>query len=161
MGGFQRSWWFAPAFGVMATGWAAAIGLAPILGESSSLGAGLAGLTYMIGSVVCHQHADRSFHLAAVQLPVCARCTGLYIGGAIGMVTWLIWRRLRFETVAHVDAKRATLGLAITAAPTLLTVATAFAGVWDLSNAGRALLALPLGLVAGAVLSAAAANDLN
>ncbi len=28
----------------------------------------------------CHQLAERSFHIKGVQLPLCARCTGLVIG---------------------------------------------------------------------------------
>ena len=31
---------------------------------------------YQAGSLVCHQRPERSFHLAGVQLPVCARCFG-------------------------------------------------------------------------------------
>src|SRR5437867_4475043 len=38
---------------------------------------------YGIGSVICHQLPQRSFHIAAVALPVCARCMGVYIGGAV------------------------------------------------------------------------------
>src|SRR5262245_26197086 len=37
---------------------------------------------YEIGSLLCHQLPERSFHLWGAQLPVCARCTGLYIGSA-------------------------------------------------------------------------------
>lgn len=28
----------------------------------------------------CHQRADRSFHIGKWQFPVCARCTGVFIG---------------------------------------------------------------------------------
>src|SRR5438552_2016659 len=38
---------------------------------------------YAIGSLVCHQLPERSFHLESVPLPVCARCTGIYAGAAI------------------------------------------------------------------------------
>ena len=33
---------------------------------------------YQLGSLICHQRPERSFHLAGVQMPVCARCFGLY-----------------------------------------------------------------------------------
>jgi hypothetical protein len=55
----------------------------------SDVGHALAFVVYRIGSVVCHQRPERSFHLFAVQMPVCARCTGIYVGAAlmaIGMV---------------------------------------------------------------------------
>ena len=38
---------------------------------------------------VCHQRPERSFHVAGVQLPVCARCTGLYVSGAAGALAAL------------------------------------------------------------------------
>ena len=48
---------------------------------------------YQIGSIVCHQRPERSFHLASLPLPVCARCTGIYAGAAIAAVVATI--RLR------------------------------------------------------------------
>jgi uncharacterized membrane protein len=44
--------------------------------------ASLAAVVYGIGSVLCHQRPERSFHLWSVQLAVCARCTGIYVGAA-------------------------------------------------------------------------------
>jgi len=41
---------------------------------------------YGVGSIVCHQLPERSFHLWSAQLPVCARCTGLYLGAALAAV---------------------------------------------------------------------------
>jgi uncharacterized membrane protein len=161
MGWIQRSRWFAPTLTAISVGWAAAIGAAPGLAQTSRPGALIAGLAYVVGSVLCHQRPERSFHIAAAQLPVCARCTGLYVGGALGALAWLIWRRLQPEAASMIDPKRATMILLIASAPTVLTVMTAAAGIWDLPNAGRAALALPLGLAAGAVLAAVASNDLS
>ena len=44
---------------------------------------------YGVGSAICHQLEARSFHLLAEQLPVCARCTGLYAGAAIASLSYL------------------------------------------------------------------------
>ena len=52
--------------------------------ETASTWANL--LTYCVyraGRVICHQRAERSFFLFGVPLPVCARCTGIYIGAAV------------------------------------------------------------------------------
>jgi hypothetical protein len=38
---------------------------------------------YGTGSVVCHQLPERSFHVWGAQMPVCARCAGIYLGAAI------------------------------------------------------------------------------
>jgi uncharacterized membrane protein len=40
-------------------------------------------IEYAVGGLICHQQPARSFHLAGVQLPVCARCTGIYAGAAL------------------------------------------------------------------------------
>lgn len=38
---------------------------------------------YAVGAAVCHQRPERSFHLWGRQMPVCARCTGIYLGAAV------------------------------------------------------------------------------
>lgn len=43
-------------------------------------------VVYAVGAAVCHQLPMRSFHLWGVQMPVCARCTGIYVGAAFGSV---------------------------------------------------------------------------
>ncbi len=51
---------------------------------------------YAFGSAICHQRDERSFHLFAEQLPVCARCTGLYAGAAIAAISYVgLFRRLK------------------------------------------------------------------
>src|SRR5688500_6050025 len=64
----------------MASAWLLLITTAPILWIP------LGGLLYAAGSLICHQLSDRSFHLQGSQLPVCARCFGLYAGGALGSI---------------------------------------------------------------------------
>ena len=38
---------------------------------------------YGIGAFICHQLPERSFHLGGFQIPVCARCLGIYAGVAL------------------------------------------------------------------------------
>ena len=38
---------------------------------------------YLLGDFLCHQRKDRSFILNDNQMPVCARCTAIYIGFAL------------------------------------------------------------------------------
>ena len=130
---------------------------------------------YATGSVICHQLPERSFFLDGRQLPVCARCTGLYLSGAAGFVGWLLWkaaqggrriatprRKVRVVGAPVVLPPRAALGIVIVAAvPTALSYATGIIGVWDGSNVTRALLAVPLGVTAGAVVAAVATKDLR
>lgn len=143
--------------------WAAAIWAAPGLGTLTSWTAPVAGTIYLIGSLICHQLPQRSFHLAGAQLPVCARCTGLYLGAAIGVAslrlwTWIVQRPPAYQ---RIDGGQAARLLLVASLPTCLTLATAAIGWWDPSNAIRFTTALPLGAVAGAVLAAVASNDLR
>jgi uncharacterized membrane protein len=99
--------------------------------------------------LICHQRPERSFHLAGVQLPVCARCLGLYASGAMGAVIACVWAdRGRGE----VQAQDARWALAIAAVPTALTLGCEWIGLWHPSGAARALAAIPLGAMAGWVL---------
>ena len=49
-------------------------------------------------ALVCHQHPERSFVLFGGTVAVCARCLGIYLGAALGMLVRvprdLAWRLL-------------------------------------------------------------------
>jgi len=48
--------------------------------------AGLLGKADAIGYAVCHRIDVRSFHIGVTALPLCARCTGMYLGALLGMI---------------------------------------------------------------------------
>jgi uncharacterized membrane protein len=116
---------------------------------------------YLAGSVICHQMPDRSFFIDGQQLPICARCTGLYLSGITGFAGWLIWKAARGWRRFNV-APRGALRLVILAGlPTAITFASAITGIWDGSNMARALFAVPLGAAAGAVVASVLTKDLR
>ena len=47
---------------------------------------GLFGKVDAIGYAVCHRISERSFHIGSLQLPLCARCSGMYLGAVMGLV---------------------------------------------------------------------------
>ncbi len=47
---------------------------------------GALGKADAVGYAVCHRIDLRSFHLGLRQLPLCARCTGMYLGALLGLV---------------------------------------------------------------------------
>jgi uncharacterized membrane protein len=51
--------------------------------------------TRLVGYTICHQIPDRSFHILGRQLPLCARCTGTYLGVTIGFAALALLRRWR------------------------------------------------------------------
>jgi uncharacterized membrane protein len=68
-----------------------------------------------IGYAVCHQIPERSFILAGRRLPLCARCTGTFLGALLGVTAMLLLGRHRASRLPPV----AVLGLLV-----------AFIGVW-------------------------------
>ena len=148
--------WTAPAVAAVAAAWLLLLITAPFLTTP------VAGVLYVGGALICHQLPERSFHLQGIQLPVCGRCLGLYGGAAVGSAIgaagfarrWLA-RRPRLRTRS---AKLVATGVA--AGPTLATFALEWGLGWPISNAVRAIAALPFGFaVALVVVSALAKVD--
>lgn len=55
---------------------------------------GLLGKADAIGYAVCHRIDLRSFYLGDRQLPLCTRCSGMYLGAVLGLVyQWITARR--------------------------------------------------------------------
>jgi len=119
----------------------------------------LATLIYAAGSIVCHQIPERSFHLDAFQLPVCARCLGIYAGAAaaasVHAVGLLATDSTRWRSLSPRAARTVFL---VSALPTLLTVGLEWGGVWRGSNAVRAIAGIALGAGGGLVVMTAVAT---
>jgi len=108
----------------------------------------LAGALYALGSRICHQRPERSFHLLAAQLPVCARCLGIYAGAAAGS---LLATSARIRSWANRLSPRTLLiGGSI---PTALTLVFEWSGEWGASNLARAAAGVPLGFVIALVVA--------
>jgi len=150
----------APLVALVATVWLAVLVAAPVLPSS------MAALTYSVGSFICHQLPERSFHLGATQLPVCARCLGIYAGLAIGALGCLVLGadiRARLtrssESPPRLDltSSAARWIIVVAALPTIVTVALEWLDVRPVSNAGRAVAGAALGIgMATVVMSALA-----
>lgn len=61
---------------------------------------GLLGKADSVGYAVCHRIDERSFHIGTRQLPLCARCTGMYLGAMTGLVFQMIMGRKR-DRIPH------------------------------------------------------------
>jgi uncharacterized membrane protein len=92
-------------------------------------------------SLLCHQIPERSFHLAGHSFAVCARCTGLYVGFALGVLVYPLGRSLRqLET----PRRRWLLAACV---PTLIDWALGFSGIWENTHLSRFATAALLGAV--------------
>ena len=130
----------APILTIVAVAWSVVILAAPI-GMHDAM-SGPAAVVYAVASRICHQKTDRSFAIAGIQMPVCARCSGLYLSGALGAL--LAWTRRGRGPITSI---RTVLFAA--ALPTALTFGLEFLRMVAFSNAARAVAALPLGAAAG------------
>ena len=146
------SLWTARGVAILAAAWLLLILAAPALWTP------MAGTLYLIGSVICHQLPERSFHLQGAQLPVCARCFGLYGGGALGGAIAVASCRGVFVSARR--RSRSTIWMASLAAaiPTLITVVAEWGLRWPVSNAARAVAAVPFGATVAFVVVGALAT---
>ena len=122
-------------------------------GPGSPASYGLASGVYVLGSRVCHQRSDRSFHVRGVQFPVCARCLGLYVAAPFGVVGALVASRRRRPLMPDGPAWRWALVAA--ALPTAATLAWEAISPGTVSGAVRAGAGAPLGFALGALAAVA------
>ena len=106
--------WLRRAFVGAAAAAPMALLLAPVAAarpQASSLGYGYAFVMYAASSLICHQRPERSFYLLGAQLPVCARCMGIYAGAAVAACVLLMRtaKAVRYEadSVGATDLSRA------------------------------------------------------
>jgi uncharacterized membrane protein len=130
----------AAAWGAVLVVACAAVGLIVLAPVLRARGAVLwSQVLYAVFHAACHQMPERSFHVAGYPLAVCARCTGLYVGGLIGVAAYPLARPLtRRDT-----PERAWLILALL--PTTVDFALGFFGVWENTHWSRFLTALLAG----------------
>jgi uncharacterized membrane protein len=87
----------------------------------------LLGKADAVGYAVCHRIDPRSFHLGMRILPLCSRCTGMYLGAFITLMAFLLLRR----KAGSYPSVSIQIALFI------------FAGFWALDGINSFLLILP------------------
>ena len=151
----------AAAIAAVAVAWAALLVVTPSWRAAGAFPrATAAGAVYALASRVCHQQPGRSFAVAGTPMPVCARCTGLYVSGTVGSVLALVWS-LSARGRAQDDVRRMRRVLVASAVPTALSWGLEVSGLFVPSMEVRALCALPLGAVTGWVAVRAASGWLR
>ena len=140
--------------------WFAAILAAPFAIDSTHAATATgAACVYMAGSFVCHQRPERSFSLGGRQMPVCARCAGLYAASAIAAPLALLVLA-RAGGASSMPAARARWVALLAALPTIVTWLIEHLGFVHLSNTTRFVAALPLGAVVTWLLLAVIPDDM-
>ncbi|HLG18111.1 MAG TPA: DUF2085 domain-containing protein [Blastocatellia bacterium] len=127
----------------LASAWVFGLFLVPLLAPDGGAAPGessLAALFHFMYGRVCHQNADRSFHIAGHPLAVCARCSAIYIGYLIGLIAYPIVRPL-----GDTDLPRRRWLIAALV-PVGVDTVGGYLGIFENTLASRALT----GFVAGA-----------
>jgi hypothetical protein len=159
------------AFSAASAAWAVLLLAAPLAASrphASKLASVLIVGVYSIGRLVCHQRPERSYHVWAAQMPVCARCAGIYFGAAVAAVFAASFRNgaLALRASAGRSAERLALhrprvALALAVAPTLITLVYEWTSGGMPSHAVRAAAGVPIGVVVAWLVVAAADNQVN
>ena len=126
---------------VMATGVFVTLIVVAPLARANGFGS-LSFVIYETFSHVCHQAPERSFFIAGHPFAVCARCTGLYLGFAVAVITYPLTTSLKRTRAPE----RRWLFMA--AVPLAIDFSVGFLGIWDNTHSSR--------LLTGALLGAAA-----
>jgi uncharacterized membrane protein len=118
-----------------------------------------AAVVYALASFICHQRPERSFRFWGVQVPVCARCEGLYLAAPIG-IAGLIAVRHRYSRAIQ---SRSTWRRVVVAASvlTILTLAWEWITGDVTSGVMRAVAGGVLGAAVAAMVTAVVVGDLR
>jgi uncharacterized membrane protein len=88
----------------------------------------LLGKADFVGYAICHKIPERSFPLGDGHFPLCARCTGTFLGAIVGLVVMLILGRRRASRMAPVP---------------ILGILVAFIGFWGFDGVNSYLTFFP------------------
>jgi uncharacterized membrane protein len=118
----------------------AAIVAAPLAQASNHLA--FSSAIYKTFSFLCHQIPERSFHLAGQQFAVCSRCTGLYSGFTMAILTYPLFRSLRNTETPRI------IWLFASALPLALDFSLTYFGIWQNNHFTRFTTGALFGAVA-------------
>lgn len=122
--------------------WVFAILLAPVA-KANDLN-GVSSPLYHFFSFICHQQAERSFHIAGEQFGVCSRCFGVYFGLLLGFVIYPLWRNIgEIEPLPRV-------WLFLSLIPITIDWSLTMFGIWENTHLSRFVTGLILGLACAA-----------
>lgn len=96
-----------------------------------------------MGAAVCHQMAERSFIQNGVQMPLCARCTGIYLGVLLAFGFLFLKKRMQGNRLFSRKESLLTAGAIL---PLAVDGFCSYIGLWESNQ----LLRILTGSLAGA-----------
>jgi uncharacterized membrane protein len=116
---------------------------------------GLLGKADAIGYAVCHRIDLRSFHLGYRQIPLCARCSGMYLGAMLGLIFQAVIGRRRTGIPSWkiiVPISLFAVAFIIDGLNSFLSLFPGTPGIYEPSNTYRLLTGTGMGLAIAIVL---------
>lgn len=98
------------------------------------------GAIFSFFGALCHQMAERSFHIGEHQLAVCSRCFGVYFGLVAGLLVYPLWRRI--DDIEPLPRKWLLLSIVPMGIDWSLTIFD----IWENNHASRFITGLILGV---------------
>ena len=142
--------------------WAATLVAAPLIVATVSHDAPVlraAVAVYALSSFICHQRPERSFRLSGVQLPICARCEGLYLAAPLGIAGLMVTRRRYQRAISSRETWRRIIIVA--SVLTMMTLGWEWTTGEMTSGFVRAVAGGVLGAATAAAVTAALVGDLR
>lgn len=129
--------------------------IALISGWLMSTPSGLLGKADAAGYAVCHRIEARSFKIGDRQTPLCARCSGMYLGALLGMIYLSRFGRPAALPSAKISVVLGlfVLAFAIDGANSYLHLFPFFPGIYEPNNVLRLLTGTGIGIGIAAVLT--------
>ncbi|MCX8062316.1 MAG: DUF2085 domain-containing protein [Anaerolineales bacterium] len=126
-----------------------------VLGFLTFTPEGLLGKADAIGYAVCHRMDLRSYHIGDRPLPLCVRCTGMYLGAMVGLAfQWVSSKRCAGMPPRRVTAVLALLVLAfaVDGINSYLTLFPRMPSLYSPQHTLRLITGTGMGLVISAML---------
>lgn len=136
---FRRQAWKVWFVGLsVITLWVLALLLAPIA-KANGLD-NIATPIYHFFSFICHQQAERSFHIAGEPFGVCSRCFGVYFGLLLGFAVYPLWRNIgEIEPLPR-------FWLFLSLIPIIIDWSLTVFGIWENTHLSRVVTGVILGV---------------
>jgi uncharacterized membrane protein len=111
--------------------WCGAILLTPVAAQYGGIAGASAEVSYRVFGHVCHQWDSHSFHIAGRKLPVCIRCSMIYLSFLVGSLIAVL------SNAKKLFSKNAKYVLLAVLSPLLLDVILNMAGIHQSTTLSR------------------------
>jgi len=102
---------------------------------------------YKVGDILCHQKVERSYFINGNQMPFCSRCTGIFLGLALGMLISIIF----YNKIVFSD--KIVIFILLLILPLVIDGTMQLFGVWESKNIIRIVTGILTGIAGSIAIS--------